>query len=354
MQMVHRALGRLRRRPEPRPRPRYALALAGGGVIGGMYEVGAMTALEERLNGSGTGFDVYVGCSAGSVVAALLASGVRASEIYQILEQDLDDPLNFRRGVLFAGDAFRMACTRFGRFVWAISKHVLRGGRCLPDVLARAERELPAGFFTLAALERFMRLGLASRGYRNSFGDLPRRLLIPAVDLNTAERVVFGAGELASVPISEAVAASSAIPGFFDPYTIGGHDYVDGGVGFSGHADLAAETGADVVFVVNPLVPNRTANGGSMRARGVYTIMEQAGRIYSQNLLQLGMGSLAVKYPRTTFHLLQPPQDTDLLFGPSMGFEASQAALRFGYTSTRAWLDAQGAVLLRQLTPAVV
>ena len=107
-------------------------------------------------------------------------------------------------------------------------------------------------------------------------------------------------------------------------------------------------------FVVNPLVPNRTANGGSMRARGVYTIMEQAGRIYSQNLLQLGMGSLAVKYPRTTFHLLQPPQDTDLLFGPSMGFEASQAALRFGYTSTRAWLDAQGAVLLRQLTPAVV
>ena len=351
MQFVHRAVGLWRRRSQPRPRPRYALALAGGGVIGGMYEVGAMTALEERLNGSGAGFDIYVGCSAGSVVGALLASGVRASEIYHILDEDLDDPLNFRRGVLFAGEAFRMACTRFGRFVWAISKHVLRGGRCLPDVLARAERELPAGFFTLAALERFMRMGLASRGYRNSFADLPRTLLIPAVDLNTAERVVFGIGELASVPISDAVAASSAIPGFFDPYTIGGRDYVDGGVGFSGHADLAAEAGADVVFVVNPLVPNRGSNGGSVRARGVYTIMEQAGRIYSQNLLQLGMGSLAVKFPRTTFHLLQPPQDTELLFGPSMGFEASQAALRFGYTSTRAWLDAQGAALVRQLTP---
>ncbi len=351
MQLVHRAVGLWKRRSQPRPRPRYALALAGGGVIGGMYEVGAMTALEERLNGSGSGFDIYVGCSAGSVVASLLASGVRASEIYHILDEDLDDPLNFRRGVLFAGDAFRMACSRFGRFVWAISKHVLRGGRCLPDMLARAERELPAGFFTLEALERFMRLGLASRGYRNSFADLPKTLLIPAVDLNRAERVVFGTGELASVPISDAVAASSAIPGFFDPYTIAGRDYVDGGVGFSGHADLAAEAGADVVFVVNPLVPNRVANGGSMRARGVYTIMEQAGRIYSQNLLQLGMGSLAVKFPRTTFHLLQPPQDTELMFGPSMGFEASQAALRFGYTSTRAWLDAQGAALLRQLTP---
>src|SRR5438876_12347162 len=97
MQFLHRAIGRWR----SKPRPRYALALAGGGVIGGMYEVGAMTALEERLNGSGRGFDVYVGCSAGSVVAALLASGIRASEIYAILDEDLDDPLNMRRGVLF-------------------------------------------------------------------------------------------------------------------------------------------------------------------------------------------------------------------------------------------------------------
>jgi hypothetical protein len=64
------------------------------------------------------------------------------------------------------------------------------------------------------------------------------------------------------------------------------------------------------------------------------------------------MASLAVKFPRTTFHLLQPPQNTELLFGPSMGFAASQAALRFGYSSTRAWLDEQGAALLRQLTPA--
>jgi len=46
MQIVHRAMGFWR----PRPRARYALALAGGGVIGGMYEVGALAALEERLN----------------------------------------------------------------------------------------------------------------------------------------------------------------------------------------------------------------------------------------------------------------------------------------------------------------
>ena len=347
MEFLHRTVGRWR---SPRQRPRYALALAGGGVIGGMYEVGALAALEERLNGSGRGFDIYVGCSAGSVVASLLAGGVRAREIYEILDDDLDDPINFRRNAVFAGDAFRRACGRFGRLIWAFGKSAIRSRGCIPDVLAHAERDMPPGFFSLDALERYLQTAFASRALSNAFAERSRTLLIPAIDLNTAERVVFGAGELRDVPISQAVAASSAIPGFFDPYPINGRDYVDGGVGFSGHADLAAEAGADVVFVVNPLVPNlHDGNGDSMRSRGVYTIMEQAGRIYSQNLLTLGLATLAAKFPRTAFYLLQPPRTNNLLFGPSMGFEASRAALRYGYTSTKEWLEAQGAPLLRRL-----
>src|SRR5437667_3727597 len=142
------------------PRPRLALALSGGGVIGGMYEVGALTALEERLNGEGRGFDIYVGCSAGSVVASLLASGVRAADLYRILDQDLDDPLNFRRGAVFAPDSFRQAASRFGRMMWAFGKNAVTAVRgSIPDMLARAERDLPPGFFSLAALERFMRQG---------------------------------------------------------------------------------------------------------------------------------------------------------------------------------------------------
>jgi predicted acylesterase/phospholipase RssA len=154
------------------------------------------------------------------------------------------------------------------------------------------------------------------------------------------------------VPISAAVAASSAIPGFFDPFAINGRDYVDGGVGFSGHADLAAEAGADVVFVVNPLVPNLRDGSESMRTRGVYTIMEQTGRIYSQNLLTLGLATLAVRFPRTAFYLLQPPRTNTLLFGPSMGFEASRAALRYGYASTKEWLEQQGSGLVRRMLVA--
>jgi predicted acylesterase/phospholipase RssA len=319
-----------------------------------MYEVGALAALEERLNGVGQVFDVYVGCSAGSVVASLLANGIRATDVYRILDQDLPDPLNFRRGSVFASDSFRRAAGRFGRMMWAFGKNAMTGLRgSIPDMLARAERDLPPGFFSLIALEHFIREAIAARGLSNSFPDLPRTLLIPAVDLDRAERVVFGQGDLRDVPISQAVAASSAIPGFFEPYTIRGRDYVDGGVGFSGHADLAAEAGADVVIVIHPLVPSRAApdRGPTMRARGLYSIMEQTSRIYGQNLLQLGLATLSVRFPRTSFYLLEPPRANSPLSGLCMGFEEARTALRFGYTSTRDWLDAQGQPLLKRLLP---
>src|SRR6266704_289506 len=176
-------LERVMERWRPR-RQRYALALAGGGVIGGMYEVGVIAAIEERLNGA-RGFDIYVGCSAGSVVASLLANGVRASEIYRIIEQDLEHPLNFRRGAVYASNSFRHAAGRFGRLLWAVSKNAMTGMReSVPDMLA--------GFFSLGALERYMRETFAAFGLQNSFTALERVLLIPAIDLDRAQRVVFG------------------------------------------------------------------------------------------------------------------------------------------------------------------
>ena len=352
MYILDRAVGMWQSRASGRPRRRRcALALAGGGGVGGMYQVGALAALEERLSGA-CSFEIYVGCSAGSVVASILANGVSASEIYRVNDLDLNDPLNFGRTAVYGGDAVRRACGRLGRLVWAVGKNAMTGLRgSIPDMLARAERDLPAGFFSLAALELWMREMFAARGLSNTFAALPHTLLVPAIDLDRAERVVFGRGELREVPVSQSIAASSAIPGFFEPYTLEGRDYVDGGVGFSGHADLAVEAGAETVVVINPLVPTLLDGAASMRSRGLYTIMEQASRIYSQNLLQLGLATLAVKHPHTNFFLLQPPRTDTPLFGPCMGFEASRAALRFGYVSTHAWLDTQGGPLLQRFVP---
>ncbi len=346
----------LRRLPWFRTPGKRALVLAGGGVIGGMYEVGALAALDEGLPGfRANDFDLYVGSSAGAVVASLMAHGVRPVDLYRILDEGRDDPLNFHRGSVYHKRAFFTASRNFARLLWAIGKKAVVKFRMeWPDILARSGSDMPAGFFSLAPLERYMREAFAAKGFSNSFRDCPRPLLIPAVDLDLAERVVFGVGTLTETPISQAIAASSAIPGFFEPFRIDGRDYVDGDVGHTGHADLAVEAGATIVVVLNPAVPLRVGgpDGPEVARRGMYAIMEQAGHITSVNLLELGLKELKLRQPEVEFHLIQPEPRPSPLVGPSMGFEGSRAALRFGYASVRQWLAGEGHALRRRFAAA--
>ena len=326
--------------------------LAGGGVVGGMYEVGALAALDEALPGfRANDFDLYVGSSAGAVVAALMANQVRPRDLYAILDEERDDPLNFHRGSVYHKGSFSIAARNFAQLVWAVGKKAITKYRLeWPDILARSGEDMPAGFFSLAPLEAYIREAFSAKGLAGEFRDCPRPLLVPAIDIDRAERVVFGAGAFADVPISQAIAASAAIPGFFEPFRIDGRDYVDGDVGHTGHADLAVEWGASVVLLVNPAVPLRVggpeeSNG---RPRGMYAIMEQAGQITSVRILELGLTELRLKRPDVEVHVIQPEPQPSPLRGPSMGFEASRAALRFGYASVKEWLAGAAATALRR------
>jgi len=208
---------------------RRAMVLAGGGVIGGMYEVGALAALDELPGFRANDFDLYVGSSAGSVVGALMANGVRPAELYAILDEERDDPLNFQKGAVYHKGSFSGAARNLAQFVWAIGKRAVTDFRLeWPDLLARSGGDMPPGFFSLAPLEAYVREALLAKGLSNDFAGTPRPLLIAAIALDQAERVVFGSGDVMDVPISQAIAASSAIPGFFEPYRIRGRDYVDG------------------------------------------------------------------------------------------------------------------------------
>ena len=71
------------------------IALAGGGPLGGIYEIGALVAMEEALRGvTLTGFDLYVGVSSGAFVAAGLANGIAPREMHAmfILDRSHNDP----------------------------------------------------------------------------------------------------------------------------------------------------------------------------------------------------------------------------------------------------------------------
>src|SRR6186997_1650679 len=76
------------RKARARPQSRTALVLGGGGFTGGVYEIGALRALDLlSVNRNVNQFDVYVGTSAGSFVAALAANGVTPEEMMRVVNQ---------------------------------------------------------------------------------------------------------------------------------------------------------------------------------------------------------------------------------------------------------------------------
>lgn len=329
------------------------MVLAGGGVIGGMYEVGALAALDEVPGFRANDFDLYVGSSAGSVVGALMANGVRPSDLYAILDEERDDPLNFQRGSVYHRGSFSGAARNMAQFVWAIGKRAVMDFRLeWPDLLARSGGDMPPGFFSLAPLESYLREAFAAKGLSNDFARTPRPLLVAAIALDRAERVIFGSGDLMDVPISHAIAASSAIPGFFEPYRIGGRDYVDGDVGYTGHADVAVDSGATVLVALNPAVPQclETADSVEIRKGGLYAIMEQTTHIASLNLFNVGLREIKLLHPEVDVMVVQPEPRPSPLVGPSMGFEASRAALRYGYRTVKEWLSGPGATVVTRFT----
>src|SRR3954468_5750789 len=107
-----------RRRPR---RSRTALVLGGGGVTGGVYEIGALRALDLlAVNRTVNEFDVYVGTSAGSFVASLAANGVTPEEMMRVVNQQVPTPF---RDINMS----TVLHANYGEYVKALAAMPLRG-----------------------------------------------------------------------------------------------------------------------------------------------------------------------------------------------------------------------------------
>src|SRR5262245_22206074 len=244
-------------------RMKLALCLPGGGVTGGMYQVGALSALEDALEGlDSRGFDLYVGTSSGATVAASLAGGLPVQRLYRALLDPADDYFPLERWHLIRTDLDewrRTIVTAFGAL--RSSVHSLTARTPSPkDLWVQLDRfydSLPAGLFTLDSFERFLEEFFLRRGIANHFPALPKPLRIVAHDLDSGVRVLFGGKGFEDIPIARACCASVALPLFYSPVRIGDRHYIDGGLGRVAHADVAAAEGAQMVIIVNPMVPVR-------------------------------------------------------------------------------------------------
>jgi NTE family protein len=179
-------------------KPVIGLAL-GAGAARGFAHVGVIKALESQ----GIRPDIVVGSSAGSVIAALLASGASGNELNR-LALNLDEATIADWGLPFAG--------RFGGLI---------KGDALQNMVNREVQN--------KSIEQ-MRIPLG----------------IVATDLQSGKGILFRSGNTGL-----AVRASCSVPGVFQPAVISGKEYVDGGLVAPVPVSYARQMGATLVIAVN-------------------------------------------------------------------------------------------------------
>jgi len=229
--------------------PRTALVLAGGGLVGGAWMVGAVHAIAAETGWDPGSADFVIGTSAGSMIGAMLTSAVPP---WLLMAYGSGEDLEGLKGLEGPGSH------RFGaglRLDWSFPRPVLGS----PGLALRSLREpwkygpagiaawLPQGVISTEPLKEAVRR-IVPRGWAGH-----SNLWIVAIDYETGRRVVFGRDGSPPADLSDAVAASCAIPGFYHPVRIGGRRYVDGGLYSPSNLDLAAQSDAELVVCLNPM-----------------------------------------------------------------------------------------------------
>ncbi len=330
---------------------RTALVLGGGGFTGGVYEMGALRAFDLlAVNRTVNEFDIYVGTSAGSFVASMVANGITPEEMFRVLDKALPSPIENAslRTLLrpnykgFAGRLVQLPL-RMAAMVRQLAGNV--GEVSMVDLVMGLAEGLPAGVYHNRGIEQYVRNVLADPDRTNDFRELGSELRIVATDLDTCERIVFGEGEWDNVPISRAVAASGALPIVYEPYELRGRQLIDGGIISTTNVDVAVEAGAKFIVVVNPLVPYvndfetriPTVFGSRVRRvsdMGMPAIGNQAFRLLAHARLHMAVQSWKERFPDVDIILIEPEFNDELMFGTSiLDYSARLQIAKHGFES---------------------
>jgi predicted acylesterase/phospholipase RssA len=334
-----------------RRRSKTALVLGGGGFTGGVYEMGALRALDLlSVNRTVNEFDVYVGTSAGAFVAAAVANGVTPEEMMRVIVQQVPTPFPDARVSALLRPNYREFVTRGALFPLRLVQ-VLRmlardvGQISGVDVVLGLAEVLPSGLYSGEGIERYVRRILSDPDRVDDFRLLERELYLTATDLDTCERIVFGAEGWDDVPISKAVSASSALPMIYKPVKLRDRELIDGGIGSTTNLDIAVDAGAKLIVVVNPLVPyintfdkRITRLNGSRVQRvsdmGFAQIGYQAFKMLAHQRLHELAKHWEQRYPGVDIILIEPDPSDELMFQTNvMNFTSRVEIARHGFQS---------------------
>jgi predicted acylesterase/phospholipase RssA len=332
-------------------RSKTALVLGGGGFTGGVYEIGALRALDLlSVNRTVNEFDVYIGTSAGSFVAAAVANGVTPEEMMRVIVQQVPTPFRDAR----VSTLLRPNYTEFLRKGLLLPLRLAQLVRTLlhdlgqvsaMDIVVGLAEALPSGLYSGEGIADYVRAILSDPDRTDDFRLLSNELYLVATDLDTCERIVFGAEDWDDVPISSAVSASSALPMIYRPVKIKDRELVDGGIVSTTNIDIAVEAGAKFIVVVNPLVPYvndfekqiPTITGSRVRRvsdMGFPQIGYQAFKLLAYQRLHEIARRWEERYPGVDIILIEPEPNDELMFQTSiMNYTSRVDIARHGFQS---------------------
>jgi NTE family protein len=325
------------------------MALAGGGPAGAVYEIGALRALDEAVEGLHVNaLDVYVGVSAGAFVAANLANQLSSAQMCRAIVKHEPGEHPFVPETFFT-PAFAEWARRglsVPRLALEAAWHFARNPRdlSLAESLTRLGHALPVGIFDNEPIRHYLRNIYTMKGRTDDFRELGRRLYIVAAELESGRSVVFGKPGRDHVAVSRAVQASSALPGLYPPVDIDGHFYVDGVLNRTVHASVALDAGAKLLFCINPIVPvdvstNKAAGlyaEGELLRRGLPSVLSQTFRTLIHSRLDVGMKRYDSLYEDADVILLEPDRDDyEMFFSNIFSFSERSAVCAHAYDSTR-------------------
>jgi predicted acylesterase/phospholipase RssA len=326
---------------------RIGLALAGGGPEGAIYEIGVLRALDEAIDGLDfNALPVYVGVSAGALLAANLANGITpAQNVRAIVKHEPGEhpfvPQTFFRPAFgeFVRRGFRVPLLLAEAIVDYVRKP---HDQTVAESLLHLSQALPVGLFDNEPVRQYLEHIYNLKDRTDDFRQLACRLIIVACDLDSGMAVRFGEIGRDHVPISRAVQASSALPGLYSPVLIDGRHYVDGVLLKTLHASVALEAGADLVICVNPIVPVDTLRAeesgqpASLTRMGLPSVLSQTFRTLIHSRMRVGLAAYAPRFPGQELVLFEPqPDDYRMFFTNIFSFSQRKAVAEYAYHATR-------------------
>ncbi|PEN05194.1 patatin [Longimonas halophila] len=338
------------------------LACAGGVVEGAIYEVGALCALDEAIDGLDLhALDTYVGVSSGALISSFLANGVSARTLSRAIvsESDADPRLNVQPEVLFS-PALREYAERMLRVpgaLWRTFRYFATHPTDLSVVglLSTFGSVVPTGLFENTPLHRFLAQALTPPDRTNDFRELQAKLRVVTMHLDSSEIAVFGEPGRDHVPISKAVQASTALPGLYCPVEIDGEYYIDGVARRTVHASVALDEGTDLLFCINPIVPvnvqlkrhaNRLLNEHGLIDHGLPAVLSQTFRAIVDSRKTTGFKKYAHTHPDADLILIEPEyDDTRMFFSNIFSFKNRHDVCEHAYQATRRHLRTQAPAL---------